>query len=75
LFIVISQLKSITTLASAASKIAAKATENATKIGSIATQKVSEISESVNDKVKEGTIVNEFQSQVTTIGSKVSNLF
>lgn len=32
---------------------------------------MSEISETVNEKVKEGTIVNELQSQVSTIGSKV----
>ena len=51
--------------------MAAKASENAAKLGSIATQKVSELSESVNEKVKEGTIVNDLQSQVTTIGSKV----
>lgn len=62
-------------MASAASKIAAKATENASKIGSIATQKVTEISESMNEKVKEGTIVNDFQSQVTNIGSKVDFVF
>lgn len=43
--------QSITSFATVASKIAAKATENATKIGSIATQKVSELTESVNEKV------------------------
>ena len=32
---------------------------------------MSEISETVNEKVKEGTIVNDLQSQVSTIGSKV----
>ena len=61
----------ISSFASSASKLAAKASENAAKFGSIATQKVSEISESVNEKVKEGTIVNDLQSQVSTIGSKV----
>lgn len=57
--------------ANSASRLAAKASENAVKLGSLATQKVSELSETVNEKVKEGTIVNDFQSQVTNIGSKV----
>ena len=61
----------ISSFANTASRLAVKATENATKLGSIATQKVSELSETVNEKVKEGTIVNELQSQVTNIGSKV----
>lgn len=51
--------------------MAAKASENAVKFGSIATQKVSELSETVNEKVKEGTIVNDLQSQVSNIGSRV----
>lgn len=57
--------------ANSATRLAAKASENAVKFGSLATQKVSELSETVNEKVKEGTIVNDLQSQVTNIGSKV----
>lgn len=60
--------------ASGASKIAYKASENAVKLGSMASQKVVEISETVNEKVKEGTLVDELQSQVTTIGSKVADV-
>ncbi|XP_040066845.1 ADP-ribosylation factor GTPase-activating protein 1 isoform X1 [Ixodes scapularis] len=59
------------TFASGATKIASKASENAVKIGSIAALKVAEISGTVNDKVKDGTLIGDLQSQVTTIGSKV----
>jgi len=61
----------INSFANHASRLAAKATENASKFGSIASQKVSELSESVNEKVKEGTIVNDLQSQVSNVGSKL----
>lgn len=59
------------TFASGATKIASKASENAVKIGSIAALKVAEISGTVNDKVKDGTLIGDLQSQVTTIGTKV----
>ncbi|KAF8788064.1 ADP-ribosylation factor GTPase-activating like protein [Argiope bruennichi] len=60
--------------ASGASKFAFKASEGAVKLGSIASQKVIEISETVNEKVKEGSLVEDLQSQVTTIGSKVADV-
>ncbi|CAN7942141.1 unnamed protein product, partial [Ixodes hexagonus] len=60
------------TFASGATKIASKASENAVKIGSIAALKVAEISGTVNDKVKDGTLIGDLQSQVTTIGTKAS---
>ncbi|KAG8200327.1 hypothetical protein JTE90_028509 [Oedothorax gibbosus] len=46
----------------------------AVKLGSIASQKVVELSETVNEKVKEGTLVDELQSSVTTIGFKVADV-
>ncbi|CAL1281029.1 unnamed protein product [Larinioides sclopetarius] len=60
-------------LASGASKFAFKASEGAVKLGSLASQKVLEISETVNEKVKEGNLVEDLQSQVTNIGSKVAD--
>lgn len=62
------------TIASGATKFAFKASEGAVKLGSLATQKVAEISETVNEKVKEGTLVEELQTQVTTIGTKVADV-
>ncbi|XP_017481205.1 PREDICTED: ADP-ribosylation factor GTPase-activating protein 1-like [Rhagoletis zephyria] len=52
-------------------------TSNATRIlsqaGSVAGQKVSEISSNVNEKLKDGNTMNEIQTQVTGIGSKVAD--
>ncbi|CAH2007340.1 unnamed protein product [Acanthoscelides obtectus] len=48
-------------LSSSATKIASKATENAVKYGGIASQ-----------KVKEGTMLEDVQSQVTTLANKVN---
>lgn len=62
---------SISNLASNATRIASKASENAMKMGSIAAQKVVEISGNVNEKVKDGTLIGDIQTQVTTIGTKV----
>ncbi|GFU30498.1 ADP-ribosylation factor GTPase-activating protein 1 [Nephila pilipes] len=62
------------TFASGASKIAFKASENAVKLGSIASQKVLEISETMNEKVKDGNLVEDLQTQVTSIGSKVADV-
>jgi ADP-ribosylation factor GTPase-activating protein 1 len=61
-------------IASGATKLAYKASENAVKLGSLASQKVVEISETVNEKVKEGTIVEELQTQVSTFGTKVADV-
>lgn len=61
-------------ITSGATKFAYKASESAIKIGSIASQKVVELSETVNEKVKEGSLVDELQSQVTTIGGKVADV-
>uniref|UniRef100_T1JF31 ADP-ribosylation factor GTPase-activating protein 1 n=1 Tax=Strigamia maritima TaxID=126957 RepID=T1JF31_STRMM len=54
-----------------AGKIASKASEGAVKFGSVATQKVSEISETVTEKVKEGKLLDEVQSQMTSIADKL----
>lgn len=62
------------TFATGASKIAYKASESAVKLGSIATQKVVELSETVNEKVKDGNLVEDFQTQVSSIGSKVADV-
>lgn len=59
------------TFAAGATKVASKASENAVKIGSIAAQKAAELSGAVSEKVKDGTLINDLQSQVTTIGTKV----
>lgn len=61
-------------IATGATKFAYKASEGAVKLGSMATQKVVELSETVNEKVKEGSLVEDLQSQVTTIGSKVADV-
>ncbi|XP_064483469.1 ADP-ribosylation factor GTPase-activating protein 1-like [Ornithodoros turicata] len=60
-------------LASNASKIASKASENALRMGSFAAQKVVEISGNVNEKVKEGTLIGDLQTQVATLGVKVAD--
>ncbi|KFM62052.1 ADP-ribosylation factor GTPase-activating protein 1, partial [Stegodyphus mimosarum] len=59
---------------SGATKFAFKASESAVKLGSIATQKVVELSETVNEKVKEGSLVEDLQSQVTNISTKVADV-
>ncbi|KAK8768893.1 hypothetical protein V5799_014633 [Amblyomma americanum] len=59
------------TFAAGATKVASKASENAVKIGSIAAQKAAEISGAVSEKVKDGTLIGELQTQVTTISTKV----
>lgn len=59
------------TFAAGATKVASKASENAVKIGSIAAQKAAELSGAVSEKVKDGTLINDLQSQVTTISTKV----
>lgn len=59
------------TFASGATKFVYKASEGVVKLGSAASQKVTEITETVNEKVKEGSIIEDLQSQVSTIGTKV----
>lgn len=59
---------------SGASKFVYKASEGAVKLGNIASQKVCELSETVNEKVKDGAIVETLQTQVSTIGSKVADV-
>ncbi|KAG8313639.1 ADP-ribosylation factor GTPase-activating protein 1, partial [Homalodisca vitripennis] len=57
-----------------ATKLATKATEGAIKVGGIATQKVAEIGVNVNDKVKDGTLLDSVGSQVSSLANKVSIL-
>ncbi|GAB6029305.1 hypothetical protein CHUAL_005070 [Chamberlinius hualienensis] len=61
-------------LAVNATKIASKATEGAVRMGSVATQKVSEISETVSEKVKEGTLMDDVQCQVSSIANKLQDV-
>ncbi|XP_018580284.1 ADP-ribosylation factor GTPase-activating protein 1 isoform X1 [Anoplophora glabripennis] len=61
-------------LASSATKIASKATENAVKYGGIASQKVVDFSSQVGEKVKEGTLLEEVGSQVSTLANKMGEL-
>jgi hypothetical protein len=53
--------------------LASKAGENALKVTAIATQKAAEIAGNVNDKVKEGSIGQDFKPLVTSFGSKVAD--
>uniref|UniRef100_A0A1B6GYD7 Arf-GAP domain-containing protein n=1 Tax=Cuerna arida TaxID=1464854 RepID=A0A1B6GYD7_9HEMI len=57
-----------------ATKLATKATEGAIKVGGIASQKVAEIGVNVNDKVKDGTLLDSVGSQVSSLANKVSDL-
>ncbi|XP_023234821.1 ADP-ribosylation factor GTPase-activating protein 1-like isoform X1 [Centruroides sculpturatus] len=59
------------TFASGATKFVYKASEGVVKLGSAASQKVTEITETVNEKVKEGSLIEDLQTQVHTIGNKV----
>jgi ADP-ribosylation factor GTPase-activating protein 1 len=58
-------------LSSSATKIASKATENAVKYGGLATQKVVDISSHVGDKVKEGSLLEDVGTQITSLTNKV----
>uniref|UniRef100_A0A8D8TLW6 ADP-ribosylation factor GTPase-activating protein 1 n=1 Tax=Cacopsylla melanoneura TaxID=428564 RepID=A0A8D8TLW6_9HEMI len=57
-----------------ATKLASKATENAIKYGGIASQKVTEIGSTVTEKVKEGTLLDEVTTQLSTVTAKVSDM-
>ncbi|KAL1445876.1 hypothetical protein WDU94_003547 [Cyamophila willieti] len=59
---------------SSATKLASKATENAIKYGGIASQKVTEIGTTVTEKVKEGTLLDDVTTQLSTVTAKVSDL-
>lgn len=55
-------------------KIANIATEGAIKVGGMATQKVAEIGNTVGDKVKEGKLLEDVSTQVTSLASKMGEL-
>ncbi|XP_019873497.2 ADP-ribosylation factor GTPase-activating protein 1 [Aethina tumida] len=61
-------------LSSSATKIASKATENAVKYGGIASQKVVDISSHVGEKVKEGKLIEDVGSQVSTLANKLGEM-
>lgn len=61
-------------LSSSATKIASKATENAVKFGGIASQKVVDFSSQVGEKVKEGNLLDDVSSQVTSLANKMGEL-
>ncbi|XP_063703713.1 ADP-ribosylation factor GTPase-activating protein 1 [Culicoides brevitarsis] len=60
-------------LSMGAAKIAGVAKENAFKYGTVAAQKVVEVTNTVQDKVKEGTLLSEVGYQATNIASKVTD--
>jgi hypothetical protein len=57
-----------------ASKWALFAKDNVFKYGSKAAEKATEITKTVNDKVKEGTLLNSMQTGVVSVTSKVGNI-
>ncbi|CAG0889683.1 unnamed protein product [Darwinula stevensoni] len=57
-----------------ASKFTSKASESAAQWGSLATQKMSSLSETVSQKVKDGTLLEDVSSQVTSLASKVGDM-
>ncbi|KAJ8941040.1 hypothetical protein NQ318_015516 [Aromia moschata] len=61
-------------LSSSATKIASKATENAVKYGGLASQKVVDISSQVGEKVKEGTLLEDVGTQVSSLANKMGEL-
>lgn len=61
-------------LSSSATKIASKATENAVKYGGLATQKVVDISTHVGEKAKDGTLIEDISSQVSSLTNKMGEL-
>ncbi|KAJ8927925.1 hypothetical protein NQ314_019555 [Rhamnusium bicolor] len=61
-------------LSSSATKIASKATENAVKYGGIASQKVVDFSSQVGEKVKEGSLLEDVGTQVSSLANKMGEL-
>lgn len=61
-------------LSTSATKIASKATENAVKYGGLASQKVVDISTHVGEKARNGTLVEDVSSQVSTLATKMGEL-
>ncbi|KAL1516879.1 hypothetical protein ABEB36_000717 [Hypothenemus hampei] len=61
-------------LSSSATKVASKATENVVKYGGIATQKVVDISSHVGEKVKDGTLIEDVSTQVSSLANKMGEL-
>ncbi|XP_055685797.1 ADP-ribosylation factor GTPase-activating protein 1 [Lutzomyia longipalpis] len=57
-----------------ATKVASTAKENALKYGSLASQKVADVSSNVGEKVKDGTLLNDVGSHVTSLANKVGEL-
>ncbi|XP_050312120.1 ADP-ribosylation factor GTPase-activating protein 1 [Anthonomus grandis grandis] len=61
-------------LSTSATKVASKATENVVKYGGIATQKVVDISSHVGEKVKDGTLIDDVSTQVSSLANKMGEL-
>uniref|UniRef100_A0A1L8DMK4 ADP-ribosylation factor GTPase-activating protein 1 n=1 Tax=Nyssomyia neivai TaxID=330878 RepID=A0A1L8DMK4_9DIPT len=57
-----------------ATKVASTAKENALKYGSLASQKVADVSSNVGEKMKDGTLLNDVGSQVSSLANKVGEL-
>nr|XP_027205278.1 ADP-ribosylation factor GTPase-activating protein 1-like [Dermatophagoides pteronyssinus] len=62
------------TFSSTFSNLTSNATRMLSRASNVATQKVSEISDNVNDKLKDGISINDIQSQVTGIGSRMADI-
>ncbi len=56
-----------------AGKFAAVAKENIVKVSSTAVVQATELTKTVNEKVKEGTLLETVSSQATTLGSKLGS--
>ncbi|GAB0097020.1 ADP-ribosylation factor GTPase-activating protein 1 [Sergentomyia squamirostris] len=57
-----------------ATKVASTAKENALKYGSLASQKVADVSSTVGEKIKEGSLLNEVGSGVSTLANKMGEI-
>uniref|UniRef100_A0A6B2E533 Putative arf gtpase-activating protein n=1 Tax=Phlebotomus kandelakii TaxID=1109342 RepID=A0A6B2E533_9DIPT len=61
-------------LSTGATKVASTAKENALKYGGLASQKVADVSSNVGEKMKDGTLLNEMGSHVSSLANKVGEL-
>lgn len=61
-------------LSMGASRFASRATESALKFGELASQKVVQVTETVGEKVKEGRLLDDVASSVSSVASKVTEI-
>jgi len=65
----------LTSLTLGATRIASVAKDNVVKISSTAVEQASELGKTVNDKVKEGTLIDSLNYGVSNVGTKVGGLW